>query len=157
MARERVDSFTEAKELYREHRRERHRAHLTDLTVGATPQFGATGTNVDGVATDFAALAAAEHKLADLHDDLERQLREAAELSEPLGDGSSPVTGPMRKAFMHRVDIDGGVQGALWDYMQELIAVRIAILKTLDTYRGVDGDTVARLQQQMARMEGEGE
>lgn len=157
MARERVDSFSEAKELYREHKRERHRAHLTDLTVGGAAQFGATGTDMDGVATDFTALAAAEHKLADLQDDLDRQLREAAELSRPLGDGSSPVTGPMRKAFMDRVDVDGGVQGALRDYMRELFAVRIAILKTLDTYRGVDGDTATRLQRQMARMEGEGE
>lgn len=155
MARERVDSFTEAKELYREHKRERHRAHLTDLTIGGAARFGATGTDLDGVATDFTALAAAERKLADLQEDLEGQLREAEELSRPLGDGSSPVTKPMRKAFLDRVDIDGGVQGTLHEYLRELCAVRIAVLKTLGTYQGVDSDTVARLQRQLARMEGQ--
>ncbi|HEY0447742.1 hypothetical protein [Actinophytocola sp.] len=156
MARERVDSFTEAKELYGEHKRPRHAAYVApDITVGAAPQHGATGTGMDGIAADFDALVQAERELGDLHDELFTQLRAAAQLSEPLGDGTSPVTGPMRKAFLDRADMEGGVQAALADYIRELGDVRSAILQTLGTYQGVDGEAADRLRRQMDRFGGE--
>lgn len=155
MAGDRVDSFTEAKELYRGHRPQSVAYFTPDIRAGAAPVHGAAGTNMDGIATDFDALVAAERELADLHDDLYDQLRAATALAGPLGDGSSPVTAHMRRAFLDRADIEGGVQAALVDYIEELFAVRSAILETLRTYQGVDGDAADRLNRQMAQMDRE--
>ncbi|OLF17383.1 hypothetical protein [Actinophytocola xanthii] len=155
MARERVDSFSEAKELYREHRPRTVAYVAPDIRAGELPVHGVNGTNMDGIAADFDALVTAERELAQLHDDLFAQLREANSLSGPLGDGSSPVTGPMRKAFLDRADVDGGVQAALVDYIEELFDVRSAILQTLSTYQGVDGDAAARLNRQMEQLDRE--
>lgn len=156
MAGKRVDSFTEAKELYRDQDKPRNEAFFgADIKVGGVPQHGAAGTNMDGIATNFDELVRTEQQLADLHDDLVGHLREAAELAGPLDDGSSPVTGPMRKAFKDRADMEGGVQTALLDYMNELVAVRAAIFQTLETYRGIDQESVDRLQQHMAYLDRE--
>jgi hypothetical protein len=80
-------------------------------------------------------------------------LKAAQHLMGPLGDGGGPVTGPMRKAFLARADVDGGVQAALLDYLEEMVAVRVAILNTLSTYEGVDGETTNRLARQMSQLE----
>ena len=154
MARERVDSFSEAKELYGEHKPPRPGAFAApDVQAGAAPQHGAAGQNMDGIATDFDQLRQAERELAGLHDELVAHLRSAADLSGPLGDGSSPVTGPMRTAFADRADMAGGVQAALLDYIDELVAVRVAILDTLATYQGVDDEAVIRLNRHVADVE----
>lgn len=155
MARERVDSFTEAKGLYREQRPQSVAYFAPDVRAGAAPVHGATGTNMDGIATDFDALVQAEKELAELYDDLFDQLRAAKGLTGPFGDGASPVTATMRRAFLDRADIEGGVQAALVDYIEELFDVRMAILQTLRTYEGIESDATALLNRQMRQMDRE--
>jgi hypothetical protein len=144
MARERVDSFTEAKELSGEHKRVKHGKIGPDIHAGPLSVHGASGQNMDGISADFEQLTALNATLKSLRDQLEGHMTAAGRLAEPLTDGTSPVTGPMRKAFLQRADVNEGVQGALAQYMNELDAVQTAINNTLSTYRGVDGDAVAR-------------
>lgn len=147
MARERVDSFTEAKELSAEHKRVRPRKSGPDIHAGSAVFHGASGQNMDGIAADFQRLTDLYGQLQTLRDRLVTQRAAAAELAGPLADGTSPVTGPMRKAFHQRADVDEGVQGALDQYIAELDAVRTAIVNTLQTYQGVEGDAVLRFNQ----------
>ncbi|HWM05760.1 MAG TPA: hypothetical protein VNP92_25750 [Actinophytocola sp.] len=147
MARERVDSFTEAKRLSGDHDRVRPGKDRANIHAGDVVAHGATGQNVDGISADFQRLTDLYGQLQGLRDRLVQQRAAAVELSGPLTDGSSPVTGPMRKAFRQRADVDEGVQGALDQYIGELDAVRTAIVNTLQTYRGVEGDAVARFNQ----------
>ncbi len=144
MARERVDSFTEAKELSGEHKRVRPRKSGPDIHAGDVPLHGVAGLNMDGISADFQQLVALEGELRDLLDELGRQRAMAARLSDPLEDGTSPVTGPMRKAFQQRADVHEGVQGALDQYIEELDRVRVAVVNTLQTYQGVEGEAVNR-------------
>lgn len=153
MGRERIDNLTEARHLRHEYR-EHDVAHVVPEVTGAGGgQYGVGAVGMDGISVDPAALRQAERELAALHDDLQSHLDEAADLTGPLGDGSSPVTGPMRTAFHSRADNEGGVQAALRQYLGELIAVRIGILKTLATYEGVENDTVGKLQRQLIQLE----
>jgi hypothetical protein len=144
MARERVDDFAEAKELSKEHKRVRHEKVGPDIHAGQLQVHGASGTSMDGIAADVDELIALSNTLASLRDDLSGHLAKAAQLAEPLEDGSSPVTGPMRKAFLQRADVDEGVQGTLVQYIEELDAVRQAISDTLVTYTGVDTEVGSR-------------
>ena len=153
MGGERIDNLTEAKRLQREHREQDVAYFLPDIAGLAAVDHGVTGVGMDGIDVDLDALRQAERELAGLHDDLVGHLKDAAELTGPLGDGNSPVTGPMRAAFHTRADMEGGVQTALLDYLEELVAVRVAILQTLATYSGVEGETVSRLQRQMGQLE----
>jgi hypothetical protein len=154
MARERIDHLTEAKRLQREHRPHEDVAYLSpNITVGPGVEHGVTGVGMDGIEVDLGALRQAERDLAGLHDDLLGHLRAAQDLTGPLGDGGGPVTGPMRRAFMSRANVEEGVQAALVDYLEEMIEVRSAILSTLATYEGVDGETANRLARQMAQLE----
>jgi hypothetical protein len=153
MAGERIDSFTDAKRLSSEYRDELTAYWVPDVDRLPDVPHGVDGVGMDGIEADFATLRQAERDLAALHDDLLAHLKDAAELTGPLGDGSSPVTGPMRKAFRDRADVEGGVQTALLDYMEELIAVRFAILQTLATYEGVENETVGQLRQQLSQLE----
>lgn len=153
MAGDRIDNLTEAKRLQREHREEDVAYFLPDVANFGNVQHGVTGVGMDGIEADFATLREAERDLAALHDDLVTHLRDAAELTGPLGDGTSPVAVPMRKAFLDRADLEGGVQTALLDYLEELISVRTAILQTLATYEGVETDTADRLRTQAAQLE----
>lgn len=156
MARERVDSFQEAKELYREHRPRSVESYFSpDIRAGAMSSHGAVGTGMDGIAVDLDDLVRAERELAELHDDLFAQLRAATALDGPLGDGAGPVALHMRRAFLDRADLEGGVQAALVDYIEELFTVRSAILQTLAAYQGVDGELAARLNRQMAQLDQE--
>jgi hypothetical protein len=155
MAGERIDSLTEARRLAREHRMH-DVAHVTpDIKAGGRPEYGVTGTGLDGIEVDLNELRHAESELAALHDGLLVHLRDAVELAGPLGDGSSPVTGPMRRAFKDRADLEGGVQAALLDYIGELISVRAAILETLNAYDATDDDALTLLNQQAADLERE--
>lgn len=153
MAGERIDNLTDAKRLSGEYRDELVAYLVPEVDRLPEVRHGVTGLGMDGIEADFETLRQAERDLAALHDDLLAHLRDAAELTGPLGDGSSPVTGPMRKAFRDRADLEGGVQTALLDYMEELIAVRFAILQTLATYEGVENDTVGQLRQQLSQLE----
>ncbi len=156
MAGERIDNLTEAKRLRGEYREELvgHRADpAPGIPVLPNVQHGVTGVGMDGIEADFATLRQAERDLAALHDDLLAHLRDAADLTGPLGDGTSPVTRAMRKAFRDRADLEGGVQTALLDYMEELIGVRVAILQTLATYEGVENETVGQLRRQLGQLE----
>jgi len=153
MAGERIDNLTEAKRLRKEHREQDVIQFLPDVASFGNLRHGVTGVGMDGIEADFATLRQAERDLAGLHDDLLDQLKDAAELTGPLDDGSSPVTGPMRKAFRDRADLEGGVQTALLDYLEELISVRVAILQTLATYEGVENETVDRLRTQAGQLE----
>jgi hypothetical protein len=147
MARERIDDLTEAKQLRREYREQDVAYMVPDIDVVRAGPNGVTGTGMDGIEVDFAALRTAERDLAALRDELAGHLDEANELTGPLGDGTSPVTGPMRKAFHVRADDNGGVRGALRQYMGEIDAVRFAILKTLASYEGVESHTAGQLHQ----------
>ncbi|MFC4858719.1 hypothetical protein [Actinophytocola glycyrrhizae] len=153
MAGDRIDSLTEARRLRREHGEEDVAYFLPRVASFGDVRHGVTGVGMDGIEADFATLRQAERDLAALHDDLLAQLKDAAELTGPLGDGTSPVTRHMRKAFLDRADLDGGVQTALLDYMEELILVRTAIVATLGTYEGVENDMVERLRTQAAQLE----
>jgi len=144
MARERVDSFTEAKRLSADHDRVRPGKNRRDIHAGDAGVHGATGQNMDGISADFQRLTDLYGQLQGLRDRLVQQRAAAVELAGPLADGTSPVTGPMRKAFHSRADVYEGVQGALDQYIGELDAVRTAIVNTLQTYQGVDSDAVAR-------------
>lgn len=153
MARDRIDSLTEAKQLRDEHRKQSTAHYLPGIAALPNVQHGVTGLGMDGIEADFATLRQAERDLAALHDDIFAHLRDAADLTGPLGDGTSPVTGPMRKAFFDRADVEGGVQTALLDYAEELIGVRIAIVQTLATYEGVENETVDQLCAQLSELE----
>jgi hypothetical protein len=153
MAGDRIDNLTEAKRLQKEHREQDVIQFLPGVASFGNVQHGVTGMGLDGIEADFATLRQAEGDLARLHDDLLAHLRDAADLTGPLGDGTSPVTGPMRKAFLDRADLEGGVQTALLDYMEELISVRLAILQTLATYEGVENDTVDQLRRHAGQLE----
>jgi hypothetical protein len=109
---------------------------------------------MDGIDVDLDALRQAERDLAALHDDLMQHLRDAGELTGPLGDGGGPVTLRMGKAFKRRADVEGGVQSALVDYLGELTGVRFAILNTLAGYDAVNSDMAARFNRQVAQLEG---
>lgn len=153
MARERIDDLADAKRLKHEHKPEDEAFVLSDVVGLPAVAHGVGGVGMDGIEVDFAALQQAERQLAGLHDELVKHLNDADELTGPLGDGSSPVTVSMRKAFRVRADMEGGVKRALLDYMEELIAVRTAIVQTLDTYTGVEGDTVEDLRRHAAQLE----
>ena len=144
MARHRVDSYTEAQELsHDQHTVKPHRPG-PDIHAGHAQTHGATGENMDGISADFQRLSELYGQLQALRDRLVQHRAAAAELTGPLQDGTSPVTAPMRKAFHQRADVDQGVAGALDQYIGELDAVRAAIVNTLQTYQGVEGDAVAR-------------
>ncbi|MGH3762388.1 hypothetical protein [Actinophytocola sp.] len=147
MARERVDGFMEAKRLSEEHERVRPRRTGPDIHAGQQQLHGASGQNMDGIAANFDQLNFLNGQLQALRDELTGHLSTAGRLAEPLSDGTSPVTGPMRKAFLQRADAEEGVAGVLTQYLRELDAVKLAITSTLNTYRGVDGDAAARFDQ----------
>jgi hypothetical protein len=153
MAGDRIDNLTEAKRLQKEHKEQHVIEALPDVTSFGNLRHGVSGVGIDGIEADFDTLRQVESDLARLHDDLLAHLRDAAELTGPLGDGTSPVTGPMRKAFLDRADLEGGVQTTLLDYMEELIDVRFAIVQTLATYEGVENDTVEQLQKHAGQLE----
>ncbi|GLZ38331.1 hypothetical protein [Actinokineospora sp. NBRC 105648] len=111
---------------------------LPEVTAAAPGDHRVTGTGMDGVEADYAALAAADRELAALYDDLVGQLRRAQELADPLQGGLGPVAAPMARAFLDRADTEGGVRAALVDYIEELYEVRMTIRDTLNAYRAVD-------------------
>ncbi len=154
MAGERIDSLSEAKKLRKEHEEADVAYFLPDFKAGPAVQHGVTGVGMDGIDVDLDALRQAERELAALHDDLMQHLRDAGELTGPLGDGGGPVTIPMRKLFKNRADVEGGVQAALVDYLGELVGVRVAIMNTLAGYDAVNSDMAARFTRQMAQLEG---
>lgn len=153
MSRDRIDDLADAKRLRQEHRPEHVARVETDIVGLPVVDHGVGGVGMDGIEVDFATLQAAEQRLAGLHDELVGHLRVAADLAEPLGDGTSPVSRHMRRAFRTRADMEGGVQRALLDYLEELIAVRTAIVQTLQTYSAAEGDTVENLRRHTAELE----
>jgi hypothetical protein len=153
MAGERIDSLTEAKRLREEHRETDVAYFLPDVKAGPAVRHGVTGVGMDGIDVDLDALRQAERDLAALHDDLMQHLRDAADLTGPLGDGGGPVTIPMRKLFKNRADEQEGVQATLVDYLGELVGVRIAILNTLAGYDAVNSDMADRFNRQVAQLE----
>ena len=82
-------------------------------------------------------------------------MNDAATLAGPLKDGHSPVAKHMQRAFFERADLDGGLQQALREYMRELFSIRGALLATAQTYQSLDSGVVARLNRQMAELDGE--
>jgi hypothetical protein len=144
MGRHRVDSYTEAKELSHDQHRVRPHKPGPHIHAGHAQQHGAAGQNMDGIAADMQRLDELRANLDGLIARLQKHREAAVHLTAPLEDGTSPVTGPMRKAFHQRADVDGGVQGALDQYIAELDAVRTAIVNTQHTYEGVESDTVTR-------------
>lgn len=161
MAGKRIDDLSDAKKLARDYD-DKDTFHgsagavVGSFHTGPAPAYGVTGQGMpDGVEADLDELRAAEAELARLQDGLLEHLRMANELTEPLKDGSSPVTKPMRKAFFDRANIDSGVQAALVDYMEELMVVRANILDAVAGYQGVDDDAVAQLNRQATELDRE--
>jgi hypothetical protein len=154
VTRERIDNRREAERLADKYDPVKVRNVAANDGVGPRPIHGLAGTGMDGVEVDLDLLARAEKQLGDLHDDLTAQLTEAGRLLEPMSDGTGPVTRPMRRRFNRLADADG-LLGALWDYRQELINVRMAILATLSSYRRVDSDAADRLRRQVAEIDEE--
>jgi hypothetical protein len=155
MGRERIDNLTEAKHLLRHEHREQDVAYVVPEITGVSGgRHRVDAVGMDGIQADFAALRDAERRLAELHDDLAGHLTEAEELTGPLSDGTSPVTGPMRAAFHSRADNEGGVQAALLQYMNELMAVRNGISETVSTYEDAETHAVSELGN--PRTQGEG-
>ncbi|PPK64489.1 hypothetical protein V5P93_007061 [Actinokineospora auranticolor] len=111
-----------------------------DSDVRADPQgdFRLTGTGMDGMEVDYAALSQAYSQLGDLHAELAKQRDLAAELEQPMGDGSGPVAARMAQAFGVRADAEGGVRAVLEKYLTELADVRESIRATLADYETVD-------------------
>ena len=147
MGRERIDDLTEARRLRHEYR-DQDVAYLLPEIDRIQGQHGVTGVGMDGIEVDLEALRQAERDLAVLHEDLTAHLNAATDLAGPLGDGKSPVTGPMGLAFRTRAGDQGGVRTALQQYLTELVAVRVTILKTLAGYQAVEEETVSRLRRQ---------
>lgn len=149
MTAERIDSVAEAEKLAKKYRPEQVKNVHPDDHVGPRPVHQVAATGMDGVQVDLTKLANTEKSLAGLHDQLVRQLETATRLTGPLKDGSSPVTGPMRQAFLLRADTEGGVQKVLRDYLSELARVRVAILQTLATYEAMDDGAADLLNAQI--------
>jgi len=153
VTRERIDNAGEARHLLKEHPLNRPTNVRPDDSVGAAPVHAVGATGMNGVEVDLTMLSQTEKELAGLHDELVGQLADAGRLTTPLSDGSSPVTGPMRTAFLQRADADGGVQATLRDYLLQLLKVRQAILETLRGYAAIDTEAIARLTDQSAALE----
>jgi hypothetical protein len=154
MTRERIEDFGDVKDLKRDPDFDRVRPKKVNANehVGPRPIHAITGTGMNGVEVDLNHLSRVDRQLADLHDDLVAYKHEATVLTGPLRDGNSPIVGHMRRAFFERADLDGGLQGILDEYFNELIRVRVAIQATLQSYQALDGDAAARLQRQMAEL-----
>ncbi|MFL6119803.1 hypothetical protein [Actinophytocola sp.] len=148
MGPERIDDLTDARRLRHEYGERTVAYLLPEIDRIEGQRHGVTGEGMDGIEVDLDALRQAERDLAVLHDDLAAHLTEADDLTGPLGDGKSPVAAPMRLAFQTRAGDEGGVQTALQQYMAELLAVRVTILKTLASYQSVEQETVSRLRRQ---------
>lgn len=147
MGRERIDNLTEAKHLKHEYP-EQHLVHgVPEITGVKGGKHRVDAVGMDGIQADFAALQQAERELAQLNAELVGHKTRAADLTGPLADGTSPVTGPMRRAFHSRADHEGGVHAALQQYIDELTAVQEGIRETLATYQGVENDAVGRMDQ----------
>lgn len=154
MGRERIDNLTEAKHLRHEYREQDVAYVVPEITGVGGGRHRVDAVGMDGIQADFEALRQAERELNRLHDDLAGHLTEAADLTGPLGDGTSPVTGPMRSAFHSRADDEHGVQAALRQYMAELTAVRDGIRDTLSTYESAENDAVGKVHGQTNQLEG---
>jgi hypothetical protein len=155
VAGERIDNLSEAHRLVGKYKPMHDSKVRPNDNVGARPVHDVSATGMNGVEVDLGRLKEAESKLAEQHGALVAQMREAARLTGPLHDGTSPVAAPMRRAFLHRADVDGGVQGILRDYLAEVFAVRLAIADTLQSYQALDDDTAAVLRQQAADLDTE--
>lgn len=153
MARPRIDNRQEADQLTEQYDKVRVLNVRPNDNVGPRPVHGVSGTGMDGVEVDLDRLERAEKQLAGLHDDLTAQLNEAARLTQPMQDGGGPVTRAMQRRFNRLAD--EGLLGALWDYRQELINVRLAILATLASYRRVDADAADQLRRHVAQIDEE--
>jgi hypothetical protein len=159
MAGNRIDDIGDAKRLASEYDG-KHRADgsagVGHASLGPAPAYGVTGMGMPGgVEADLNELRVAEQELARLQEGLLEHLRAANALTEPMRDGTGPVTTHMRKAFLDRADLDGGVQAALTDYMEELLIVRGNILDAVAAYQGVDEDAVAQLNRQATELDRE--
>jgi len=118
--------------------------------------YGVVGTGMPGgIEADLDELRVAEQELARLQEGLMEHLRAANALTEPMQDGTGPVTTHMRRAFLDRADIDGGVQAALSDYLTELLVVRGNILDAIAGYQGVDEEAMAQLNQHATELDRE--
>jgi hypothetical protein len=154
MTRERIEDFDDVERLNRnpDYERVRPKKVNADEHVGPRPVHAIAGTGMNGVEVDLAQLALAERELAGLHDQLVAHMNKATALTEPVRDGNSPIVAHMRRAFLERADLAGGVQGTLQDYLKELFAVRGAILATLSSYQALDADAAALLDRHTAEL-----
>jgi hypothetical protein len=125
----------------------------SSTSVGSTAHISwsnhfASGVGMHGMEADHEALRAADAQLEEIQHQLVGQLRDANELTERLDDGSSPVADHMRNRFHARANAEEGVVAALADYLDEVIAVRIAIAHSLAGYLATDEGSALSLRQQ---------
>lgn len=151
--RERIDNLSDARRLRDDYQRPRAERVAPDDHVGPRSSHAVAGTDMNGIEADLNMLAEAERELAVLCDKLLQQHSVASALKEDPGDGHSPISHHMRRAFFDRADLSsGGVEGVLEDYLHELFDVRIGLLDTLASYRGVDEFATAELNRQMTAL-----
>jgi hypothetical protein len=148
MARERIDSRADARETLGKYREEAVMYVAPETRAGPKGAFGVAGAGMDGIEVDLNALYDAERDLRELQKKLRDHLEKAADLRDNLHDGKTLVARHMRQAFLDRVDAEGGVEGALEDYIDEVDEVRMRIRETLAAYEDLDTEAAARIRSQ---------
>jgi hypothetical protein len=146
MGRVHIRNVEDAKDLRHEHKPEKTGFHKPNTQVGAAPEHGVTGQGMNGMEVDVDALRDIDKQLEQHQHELTRQLTRAARLTEYLNDGETPISGPMRRAFLDRADDQGGIQGTLQQYLDELSDVRLAISATLESYQNLDASAATLMR-----------
>jgi hypothetical protein len=85
----------------------------------------------------------------------QRRAADLASRSHHLPDGTSPIAPQMRKAYVDRSDLDGGLQEVLTEYLGELTDIQNMIQATIDAYQAADARSAADAQQLANQTPGE--
>lgn len=107
---------------------------------------------------DLGAMRKAFGELEDARAKLLGYQRQAADLanrSHHLPDGTSPIAPQMRKAYVDRSDLDGGLQDVLTDYLEELTDIQTMVQATLEAYQEADARSAADARRMAQQTPGE--
>jgi hypothetical protein len=146
------DEADARRQLRAEHQRDEQDRHAPREQASgvAKPQDGGSAALVadgtDGIALDYAEIAAAQKAIDDRYRELSGYLDSAQDLGTPLADGKGPVSHWMRRSFGLRGGAEaGGVQTALQSYLAELASLRQSLDTVAATHRRNDEDAAATL------------
>jgi hypothetical protein len=146
------DEADARRQLHAEHQRQgQARLEPREGASGvAEPQGGGSAALVadgtDGLALDYAEIAAAQKAVDDRYGELAAYLDSARDLGTPLADGKGPVSHWMRRSFGLRGGAEaGGVQTALQSYLAELASLRQALDTVATAHRRNDEEAAATL------------